>query len=135
MTRPANASTRFTLPASRRLRRQRDFARLYNARCSVSDRHLIVYAVANGVGHPRLGLAVGKRFGNAVRRNRFKRLLREAFRLEQHAMPADFDYVLIPRLGPPAELADYRQSVRNLAADAARKWQARQDRAAEGEPS
>ena len=43
----------------------------------------------NHSGHPRLGLAVGVRAaGNAVRRNRMKRLLREWFRHQQHVTPA-----------------------------------------------
>lgn len=35
----------------------------------------------------RLGLTVSKRFGKAVARNRFKRLVREAYRLSQHTLP------------------------------------------------
>jgi ribonuclease P protein component len=48
-----------------------------------------VIARENDSGHPRLGLAVGVRAaGNAVRRNRMKRLLREWFRHQQHDTPA-----------------------------------------------
>lgn len=46
---------------------------------------------------PRLGVSVSKDHGGAVRRNKLKRLLREAFRLEQHRLPATVDLVLIPR--------------------------------------
>ncbi len=49
----------------------------------------MVIARPNGLGHPRLGLAVGvKSAGNAVNRNRIKRVARELFRRRQHALPA-----------------------------------------------
>ncbi|MBI3846785.1 MAG: ribonuclease P protein component [Planctomycetes bacterium] len=44
----------------------------------------------------RLGLSVGRRCGNAVARNRIKRRLREAFRLERPHLPPGFDLVIIP---------------------------------------
>ena len=45
----------------------------------------------------RLGLAAGKRYGKAHERNRFKRIVREAFRLVQHNLPRDWDLVIRPR--------------------------------------
>ena len=45
----------------------------------------------------RLGVSVSKDHGGAVRRNKLKRLLREAFRLERHRFPQPVDLVLIPR--------------------------------------
>jgi ribonuclease P protein component len=65
---------------------------------------LIVVAAANGLACARLGLSVGKRVSkSAVRRNRVRRRLREAFRL--NALPAGFDYVVIPAGSWPREPA------------------------------
>ena len=48
-----------------------------------------ISALPNDRAHPRLGLAIATRvFRTAVARNRIKRLVRESFRLHQHALPA-----------------------------------------------
>lgn len=48
-------------------------------------------------GPPRLGISVGKKVGNAVRRNRVKRVIREEFwALEDRISPAS-DYVIVAR--------------------------------------
>jgi ribonuclease P protein component len=65
-----------------------------HGRCA-RDKMLILYMVENDCGYPRLGISVGKIHGNAVVRNRLKRLLREAFRQNQERIPAGFDYLLM----------------------------------------
>jgi ribonuclease P protein component len=53
-----------------------------------TDAYFILSVLANHDTHPRLGLAIATRvFGSAVARNRIKRLARESFRLNQHALP------------------------------------------------
>jgi ribonuclease P protein component len=69
----------------------------------VSTRFLVLYWFAreDGVGDPRLGLAVPKGTGTAVARNRMKRQLREAWRERLGRVPAGRDYVLIAKPGLP----------------------------------
>lgn len=57
---------------------------------------LKVIAVPNGLDRTRMGIITGKRFGNAVRRNRVKRVIRESFRLAKHDIPKGLDIVVIP---------------------------------------
>ena len=84
-------------PKSLRLRSTGQFQKVFAARCSAADNTLILFAVPNELPHCRLGLAVSKKTGNAVVRNRWKRLIREAFRTSQAELPGSFDFVVLPQ--------------------------------------
>jgi len=86
---------RLTLPRRMRLNKPGQFKAVLAHRSGCGNGRLRLHEAPNGLGYPRLGVSVPKRCGSAVVRNRLKRLAREAFRLEQHNLPADRDYVLI----------------------------------------
>lgn len=102
-----------------------DFRAAYAARASATRGPLRVHSRRNGRDHPRLGLAVGRRVGSAVVRSRVKRLLREAFRLEQHDLPAGLDLVISVRPHAELTLEQYRALLRQCASVLARLWDAR----------
>jgi ribonuclease P protein component len=104
-----------------RLKKQADYRAVYDRRRSVSDDWLIVYARENDLPHPRLGLSVSRKVGNAVRRNRVRRLLREAFRLTRPELPPGLDLVVIPRRTDGATLEQYKASLHRLVGQAARR--------------
>ena len=93
-------SVRFGLPRAARLITARDFRRVYGRGRRVHGAQLVVVALPRRRGGWRLGLSVSKAHGAAVRRNKIKRLLREAFRLQRPTLPGAFDVVLIPRPQP-----------------------------------
>ena len=88
-----------TLPSANRLKTQQHFRRVYQRGRRAAGRWLTVVVLPRGeAGNgPRVGLSVSKEHGGAVRRNKLKRLFREAFRLERHQMPDHVDLVMIPR--------------------------------------
>lgn len=119
---PESPKTRLKLPRNRRLAGRKSFARVFAAKCSASNRHLVIYAAANELSYPRIGLSVGKKLGTAVKRNRIKRLLREAFRLEARALPKGYDLVCIPRATEAATLESYRAAIRTVSARAVQRF-------------
>jgi ribonuclease P protein component len=110
-----------TFPQTHRMKTPAEFERCYARKRSASDGVLIVYACENNLPHPRLGCSVSKKVGNAVVRNRYKRLFREAFRLTQHELPVGVDLILIPRPGDEPTLDALKASLVKLAQQAAKK--------------
>jgi ribonuclease P protein component len=103
---------RFTFPATLRVKSKADFDRAYQLRRRRDVGCLVVYAAPNGGRLTRLGLSVSRKVGNAAVRNTCKRLLREAFRMEQHALPAGTDLVIVVRPHDARSLDDYRALLR-----------------------
>jgi len=80
---------RLRLGAELRLRSKLQFDAIYAGGKRIDDRFFGLRVKPNGLAHPRIGLAVAvKTAGGGVARNRARRLIRESFRLAQHALPA-----------------------------------------------
>ena len=110
-----------TFPQTHHMKTPAEFERCYARKRSSADGLLIVYACENELAHPRLGCSVSRKVGNAVVRNRYKRLFREAFRLVQHDLPPGADFILIPRPGPYPAIDALKVSLVKLATQATRK--------------
>ena len=93
------------LPRGARLRDPRDFQRVNRSGVRRASTHFVaVVAPARSDPQVKLGLAVSRRVGNAVERNRVKRHVREWFRHNRHRLPPATDWVVIARKGA-AQLA------------------------------
>ncbi len=79
------------------LRRTSEFRRAFREGKAVAGDYVVVHAVPNGLGVVRVGYPVGKRMGGAVKRNRIKRLLREAVRGSAVLPSRGYDFVVVPR--------------------------------------
>jgi len=97
-----------------RLRRRADIDAMFASGVSARDRLATLMARPNGLPHSRMGVGISKRHGNAVQRNRIKRLCREAMRLSRPELPAGWDFMLLPRAGTRLTLAGLRKSVLSL---------------------
>ena len=80
---------RLRFGAELRLRSKLQFDAIYAGGKRIDDRFFGLRVKPNGLDHARIGLAVAvKTAGSGVARNRARRLIRESFRLAQHALPA-----------------------------------------------
>jgi ribonuclease P protein component len=108
-----------------------DFSRVFQLGSRARSDLMIVAVRENGLAHSRLGLSVGKRiWKSAVRRNRVRRVFREAFRVAQHELPSGLDIVLIParpRLTP--DLAEAREQLILMTIKAHRRFEEKKEKA------
>ncbi len=87
----------FSFPRSERILKRPDFVNLNQSGDRYHTEHFIVILKQNGLGNTRLGVTVSKRTGNAVKRSRVKRLIREFFRLNKTHLPQGYDIGVIAK--------------------------------------
>jgi ribonuclease P protein component len=118
-----SALLNFRFPKANRLRKPREFRRVYENGKRFEGRFMTVFIAPSPNDFQRLGITASKKaIGNAVQRNRAKRLLREAFRLsraELNELDAKFDWVLnarrnLLRVKLEKPLEEFRQIVAKI---------------------
>jgi ribonuclease P protein component len=115
-----------SFPKHRRLRSKAEFEKVYSCDDFATDHVLVVRGVLNELGYARLGISVSKKFGKAHDRNRWKRLIREAFRRSYREIDFAIDIVVRPRKGASQEFALIKKSLPILAAKLYRRLQKKQ---------
>ena len=88
------------------LKNRKDFLRVQGKGKRFKSKHLILLSHPQTLEHPRVGITLSRRVGNAVRRNKIRRRLREIIRLNENLFSSLYDYVII--VSPKNTRADYR---------------------------
>jgi ribonuclease P protein component len=80
------------------LTENREFKRLYLKGKCEADSLLAIYVRKNNLGNNRLGITVNAKHGSAVKRNRVRRRIKEAYRLNEQLLKKGFDIVIVARV-------------------------------------
>lgn len=94
-----SAREAFSFPKDERLLRRAEFVNLNRSGRHCHTRHFITITRKNELGITRLGVTASKKVGNAVKRNRAKRLIREFYRLNKARFPQGYDIIVIAKKG------------------------------------
>lgn len=86
----------YELPKEIILRDKQEFNKVYNKGRSYVNNSLVIHVLHSNKSS-KVGFAVGKKIGNAVIRNRIKRLMRESYRLCQHDICQNVSIILVGR--------------------------------------
>ena len=79
------------------LRKQRDFSRVYKKGSSRGSRYVVILYKENGLGYTRTAFVASKKVGNAVTRNRARRLMKEAYRSLETGIAKGYDIIFVAR--------------------------------------
>jgi ribonuclease P protein component len=107
-----------------RIRQRRAFETTIRRGKRIDGPGFLLIATANGLGFGRLGIAVGRRVGTAVVRNRVKRIVREAFRGAQAVRAFGADFIVVVRnAGEMGSMSDVGSQLESRTRQmAARRW-------------
>ncbi len=88
------------------IKENRDFRRIYSRGKNLVSPVVVCYALHNRSGEVRMGITTSKRIGNAVQRNRSRRIIRAAFRELLPRVKPGWDFIFVARAKTPYVKSD-----------------------------
>ncbi|WP_304341376.1 ribonuclease P protein component [Metaclostridioides mangenotii] len=98
------------------IKKDSDFRKVYKHGKSFANKYLVIYILKNRSDTSRIGISVSKKVGKAVTRNKVRRLIKEAYRLNiDNKIKPGYDIVFIARVSSSnASFEDIDKSVKYL---------------------
>jgi ribonuclease P protein component len=79
------------------LKKNYEFLQLYNKGKFYVGKYLVLYLRKNKLGINRIGITTSRKFGNSVKRNRIRRLIKESYRHFENVLKIGYDFVFVAR--------------------------------------
>lgn len=79
------------------LRNKKDFSSIYKHGKSFGDKYVVLFFKKNNLSYNRTAFLASKKVGNSVKRNRARRLMKEAYRLSEIDLQNGYDFIIIAR--------------------------------------
>ena len=89
-------------PKARRIAAKPEITLVFRRGRAIAGPLMKIHVLANRLEFSRLAVSVPRKAGGAVQRNRWKRLVRESFRLNQNGVGPGLDVVVVPQAPPGA---------------------------------
>jgi ribonuclease P protein component len=108
-----------SLRPQERIRKQSDFARIYEGGSRYRGRYFNLVYLTNDLNFSRMASVASKKVGNAVKRNKVKRWMRALFRRNKDMLNASFDLIMIAKPGMPDStwneiMDEYKKALQHL---------------------
>lgn len=97
----------YSLDKDRRIKKNSEFRLVYKHGTFLVDSFCVVYKMPVGKQITKVGFVTGKKVGNAVQRNRARRLMKEVYRIHQHEIREGYNIVIVGR--DPLKQASYKE--------------------------
>jgi ribonuclease P protein component len=88
---------KFYLKKENILRERKDFKKAFFSGRKLENKYLQVIYTYNSLGNRRIAVVLGRKFGKANLRNKIRRRIKEAYRLNMQKFPSYTDYIIRPR--------------------------------------
>ncbi|MCA1796850.1 MAG: ribonuclease P protein component [Geobacteraceae bacterium] len=102
------------MPKRHLVRRSYEYKEIFKCGFKLNFPTLYVYTLTKENGPTRLGLVVSRKVGGAFLRNRFKRVIREFFRLNYAELPSNTDIVVVLKPAPSRDVCSLRLQLRDV---------------------
>ncbi len=84
-----------SLETRERIKKKKDFLVLYKKGCRYKSKYFSLIGLSNALTYSRVGVVASRKVGNAVARNRTKRLMRELFRRNKELLAQPVDLLIV----------------------------------------